>query len=230
MLSKLMKEIFLASRKTGWILEPDAKLLFREAGLPVPRFGWAKQASELQKIATEIGFPLAAKVVSPSVIHKSDVQGVAVGINSIEELSAFYEQVSSLPDFAGIHIEEMAEGLELIVGAKTDYQFGPIVLLGIGGTGVEIYQDVAIRMAPLTGKDIDSMVRELKGTKLLTGYRGNKAINMEALSEVLLLFSELLMEIGPYIESIDLNPLLCSNDGCLIADARIMLDASLLTS
>ncbi len=223
MLSREMIDIFERSRTIGWVLEPEAKEFFRKAGLPVPRFGWAKDVTEAEKIAAEIGFPLAAKVVSPAVVHKSEVQGVAIGIAGIDELHAFYERVALLPEFAGIHIEEMVEGIELIVGAKIDHQFGPIVLVGIGGTSVEIYQDVAIRMAPLTQRDIDSMLGELKGGRLLTGYRGKEAVNFDDLSRVLLAFSEVLMEIAPYIESIDLNPLLCSKDGCTIADARIML-------
>ena len=223
MLSKEIEKVFLASRKAGWVLEPEAKEIFSKAGLPVPKFAWAKDKSQLESIASDIGFPLAAKVVSPSVLHKSDVQGVAVGLQSVEELTAFFNRVSELPDFQGIHVEEMGMGTELIVGAKVDYQFGPIVLVGIGGTGVEVYQDVAIRMAPLSQKDINSMLDELKGGKILTGYRGKEPINIKALSEVLHRFSELLLEMETFIESIDLNPLLCSPEGCMVADARIML-------
>ena len=224
MLSKTMEEIFSKSRPAGWVLEPDAKSLFREAGFPVPRFGWVKNIDQLNEIVSQIGFPLAAKVVSPAIVHKSEVQGVALGLNSIEEITAFYNRFNTLPAFAGILVEEMAEGVELIVGAKKDHQFGPVILVGIGGTGVEVYQDVAIRMAPLSEKDIHSMLQELKGGRLLTGYRGKEAVNMKALSDVLLLFSNYLMEIAPVIESIDLNPLLCSARGCVIADARIILD------
>lgn len=225
MLSKTLEKIFSESREVGWVLEPDAKTVFREAGFPVPRFGWVKTLDQLDEIVMQIGFPLVAKIVSPAILHKSEVQGVALGLTSIEEVTDFYDRVSILPDFAGILVEEMSEGVELIVGAKKDHQFGPVVLAGIGGTGVEVYQDVAVRMAPLSENDIDSMLQELKGARLLTGYRGKEAVNMKALTDVLLLFSNFLLEIASVIESIDLNPLLCSARGCVIADARIILDS-----
>jgi succinyl-CoA synthetase beta subunit len=210
-------------RKNGWLMEPEAKSLFASAGLPVPRFAWARDLQESLQCAAEIGYPLVAKVVSPAVVHKSEVGGVAVGIADDRQLQVFYEKVSGLAGFAGLLLEEMVAGIELIVGAKIDYQFGLIILLGIGGTSVEIYRDVAIRMAPLTSEDVYSMLHELKGGQLLSGYRGKEAISKEKLVRVLVDFAELLHDMVPYIESIDLNPLLCSGENCVIADARIML-------
>jgi len=111
----------------------------------------------------------------------------------------------------------------LIVGAKIDNHFGPVILMGIGGTGVEIYQDVAIRMAPLAQADIQSMIVSLKGRKLLEGYRGGEAVNQAALTQTLLDFSKLVVDMQADIESIDLNPVLCSSDTCVVVDARIIL-------
>lgn len=223
MVKKEIQDIFDSSQKAGWVLEPEAKKLLQLAGIPVPRYGWARNKQEAETIAAELGFPVAAKVVSPAVVHKTEVHGVALGINTKKELLDFYQKMSSLPEFSGILIEEMITGEELIVGATIDYQFGPVILLGIGGTAVEIYKDVALRMAPLSQEDIHSMLQELKGGKLLSGYRGKEPINFSALTEALLSFSTLLMKIAPSIESIDLNPLLCNAQGCLVADARIML-------
>ncbi|MFH1215157.1 MAG: acetate--CoA ligase family protein [Pseudomonadota bacterium] len=225
MLNKEIIAILNRSLEHGWVMEPEAKRLFQLAGLPVPRFVWARDFPGAMEGAAEIGYPLAAKIVSPTVIHKSEVQGVAVGIGDDEALRAFYDRMSGLPDFAGILIEEMATGHELIVGAKADYQFGLVILMGIGGTAVEVYGDVAIRMAPLTGEDALSMLDELKGGKLLAGYRGKPGINREKLMEFMVGFSGLLEEISSFVESVDLNPLLCSEQGCVIADARIMLGA-----
>lgn len=223
MLNTIMIDILERSRTIGWVLEPEAKMFFKQAGLPVPRFGWAKTLPEAKAIAADIGYPVVAKIVSPEVVHKSEVKGVAVGLSNNAEISAFFEKMSAQPKFSGILIEEMVAGEELIVGASIDHQFGPVVLVGIGGTAVEIYQDVAIRMAPLVEKDVESMLGHLKGRKLLSGFRGAEAIDLGKLTEVLLGFSALLMDLEPYIESIDLNPLLCSAKQCLIADARIML-------
>ncbi len=223
MLKKEIQNILDSSREVGWVLEPNAKSLLHMAGLPVPRYGWAENIEEAASMAAEIGYPIAAKVVSPAVVHKTEVQGVSLGIDSQEKLQEFYRKMSILPEFAGILVEEMVEGEELIVGATIDYQFGPTVLFGIGGTAVEVYKDVALRMAPLAPEDMSSMLQELKGGKLLAGYRGKEPIKFSALTEVLLSFSDLLMDIAPFIESIDLNPLLCSAQGCVVADARIIL-------
>ena len=120
-------------------------------------------------------------------------------------------------------VEEALNGFELIVGAKIDYQFGPVVLLGIGGTGVEIYRDTALRMLPLRPQDVASMVKGLKGHQLLEGYRGAEPVDMQRLSHMLIAFSGLVMQIEPYIESIDLNPVICTADRCIVADPRMVL-------
>ncbi len=220
---KNFEKILKASRDHGWIMEPDAKAILRENNVPVPNFQWARNLEEALQFAKENGYPVAAKVVSPKVIHKSDVGGVSVDIANGDELTSFFRHCSGLPEFAGIVVEEMVRGLELIVGAQIDHQFGPTILLGIGGTGVEIYQDVAIRMLPITSCDIQSMIKQLQGSRLLTGYRGEEPVSMEKLSAMLLAFADLVMKLENYIESIDLNPVFCSATGCVAADARIML-------
>ena len=223
MLDTGILSILNSSRDTGWVLEPDAKRLLQIAGLSVPRYAWARDMEEAGIITDEIGYPVVAKVVSPAVVHKTEVQGVAIGIENRDQLLTFYNKMSKLDNFQGILVEEMVAGEELIVGATMDYQFGPTILLGMGGTGVEIYKDVALRMAPISREDVDSMLQELEGRKLLEGFRGTKPINFSALTDTLLSFSTLLMEIAPYIDSIDLNPLLCNSRGCVVADARIIL-------
>ena len=223
MLTRDIQRILNASRDAGWVIEPEAKRLLHMAGLPVPIYGWARDLEQAEIIATEIGYPVAAKIVSPEIIHKTEVKGVSLNIENREELLHFYNAMSSLPRFQGILVEEMVQGEELIVGATMDYQFGPTILVGMGGTGVEIYRDVALRMAPITQEDVGSMLQELQGRKLLEGFRGKEPINISALTETLVSFSTLLMEIAPSVDSIDINPLLCNAQGCVVADARIML-------
>ncbi len=227
MLDREIVEILNRSLVHGWVMEPEAKRLFSLAGLPVPRFSWARDLDQALADAAVIGYPVAAKVVSPAIIHKSEVGGVAAGIRDAAELAAFYRRVATVADFAGILVEEMANGHELIVGAAIDHQFGPVVLLGIGGTAVEVYGDVAIRMAPLAADDVLSMLSELKGGRLLTGYRGGTPVDRDKLVACVLAFSSLMGEIAPYIESVDVNPLFCSAKGCVVADARIMLNRRL---
>jgi len=218
-----IKDILSASRDLGWVLEPEAKRLCSLAGLTVPRFTWTTGVDEAVRFAGKIGYPVAAKVVSPQVLHKSDVGGVVVDIDSDEKLREAFHRLSQITGFAGMLVEEMVSGIELIAGAKIDYQFGPVILLGIGGTGVEIYRDTSLRMAPLTQVDVESMVKGLKAHQLLEGYRGSEPVNLTELTRMLMAFSDLVMGIEGVIESIDLNPVMCSSRRCVIADARIML-------
>jgi succinyl-CoA synthetase beta subunit len=223
MLKREVRDILSSSKATGWVLEPDAKRLFSFLGLDVPRFVWAKKMEEAIQFAQEIGYPVAGKVVSPKVVHKSEKNGVEIGIDNDEKLKEVFRRFGQMEGFAGMLVEEMISGIELIVGAKVDDQFGPVVLLGMGGTGVEIYKDVTLRMAPLALKDIESMIRCLKAHSLLEGYRGSKPINLEELYRLLKTFSDFVMDLESLIESIDLNPVICSPSRCVVADARIML-------
>jgi len=223
MLNREVMDIISGSRKTGWVLEPQAKHLFSLLGMETPRFIWAKRQEDAIRFAQEIGYPVVAKIVSPKVLHKSDKDGVVLGIDSNEKLNETFSRFSRIEEFSGMVVEEMISGIELIIGAKMDYQFGPVILLGMGGTGVEIYRDVSLRMAPLSPKDVESMIRCLKAHQLLEGYRGGKPIDLKGLERLLLVFSDLVMDLEEFIESIDLNPVICSPAKCVIADARIML-------
>jgi acyl-CoA synthetase (NDP forming) len=227
MLTKDMRKIVDDARRVGWILEPDAKKLLSLAGLILPDFVLAATADEAIAAAGRIGYPVVAKVVSAEIIHKSEVGGVVVGIDDDPLLRQVFEKLSKLEGFAGLLVEEMLSGSELIVGAKNDFQFGPVILLGIGGTGVEIYQDTVIRMAPITETDVQQMLAGLKGTRLLTGYRGADPINITSLTKLMVDFSTLVMDLQNEIESIDLNPVICTSQRCVVADARIMLSENL---
>ena len=218
-----MLQIVEAARADGWVLEPDAKRLFRLAGFDVPRLTVARTPEEADRFAREIGYPVVAKVVSPRILHKSDVGGVVVGIADAGRLEEVFRRFRGIEGFVGMIVEETVSGIELILGAKIDSQFGPMVLLGMGGTGVEIYQDVALRMAPLSGKDVHAMIAGLKARRLLEGYRGAEKVDREKLTETVLAFSAVVMELQGRIASIDINPLLCSSRRCVVADARIIL-------
>jgi len=223
MLKAEIKSVLEAARIRGWVSEPDAKRLLSKAGLAVPRFVTVTDYGQIEPAAADLGFPLAAKVVSTSIVHKSDVGGVCIGIESTRELTSVFETFSRLDGFEAMLIEQMVSGLELIIGAKIDDQFGPVILLGMGGTGVEIYQDVSLRMAPLGPEDVDGMIKGLKAGRLLSGYRAYQAVNRYELTRTLVCFSKFLMAAEDMIESIDLNPVMCSEQKCVVADARIML-------
>ena len=223
MLTEDMRNIVDNAREAGWVLEPDAKRLLSLAGLMVPDFGLAATAAEAVAAAEKIGYPVVAKVVSAQIIHKSEVGGVVVGVPDAAHLTNIFEKLSALEGFAGLLVEAMLPGIELIVGANVDFQFGPVILLGIGGTGVEIYQDTAIRMAPIAESDVQAMLANLKGGKLLNGYRGAEPISVPALIRLMLAFSDLVLDLENEIESIDLNPVKCTGQQCVVADARVIL-------
>ncbi len=223
MLKREIKTVLNSSRERGWVLEPDAKRLLAAKGISVPRFTTVRDPDRIRSAVQTLGFPLAAKVVSPRILHKSDYGGVKTGIDSHEELADVFDRFRQMEGFEEMLIEEMVAGVELIIGAKIDEQFGPVVMLGIGGTGVEIYKDMSLRMAPLVPEDVDSMIKSLKAGRLLSGYRGSEAVNLPALTRTLMSFSEFVIETVPYISSIDLNPVMCSPEKCVVADARIML-------
>ena len=223
MLKKELKAIVKASKRWGWVLEPEAKRLLSISGIDVPKFLWAESSDEAVQFAEKIGYPVVGKLVSPKALHKSEVGGVVVGIDSVKNLEETFHRFSSFEDFAGMLIEEMVSGTELIAGAKVDYQFGPVILLGMGGTAVEIYKDTTLRMAPLKEVDVESMLKGLQAHELLKGYRGSQPVNLKELVRTLMAFSSLVMDLEGYFESIDLNPVMCSSKRCVVADARIML-------
>jgi acyl-CoA synthetase (NDP forming) len=223
MVSQEMNRILDDPGKHGWVMEPEAKRLFSLAGMDTPRFCWARKVEDAIAFAEKIGYPVVGKIVSPRVVHKTEVQGVVVGLDSPRKIEEAFLRFSRIEGFAGMLVEETLSGLELIVGARVDFQFGPVVLLGIGGTGVEIYKDAALRMAPLEERDVKSMVQGLKARRLLEGYRGREPVPMGKLTRLLLTFSTLVMDISSRLESIDLNPVFASASRVVVGDARIML-------
>jgi acyl-CoA synthetase (NDP forming) len=224
--SEEIKKILSAAEPIGWVLEPEAKRLLSLVGLGVPRFLWTREMDEAVAFAQQVGYPVVAKVVSPNALHKSDVNGVVVGIDEASTLREVFRRFEKIEGFAGMLVESQVSGTELIVGAKIDYQFGPVILLGMGGTGVEIYEDTSLRMAPLGENDAAQMVKELKAHPLLEGYRGARPVDLSALSRLLVTLSDVVLEIEPFIESLDLNPVICCEDRCVVADARILLSTA----
>jgi acetate---CoA ligase (ADP-forming) subunit beta len=211
------------ARKDGWAMEPVAREILQAYDLPVTRFAWAHSLEEALQAASALGYPLILKIVSPEVVHKSDVGGVIVGIRDEGGLKQAYQKLEKLPGFQGVLLDQTATGIELIVGAKQDPQFGTVVLVGIGGTPVEIYKDVSIRLAPLSESEAADAIASIRGKALLEGFRGSRPINRDALVNLLTRFSEAAYDLRELIESIDLNPVFCGSEIAVIADARFML-------
>ncbi len=212
------------------LLEHEAKELIASYGIPVTRVRLAKSEEEAVEAAREIGFPVVLKIVSPDVIHKSDVGGVKVNLKTEEEVREAYRSIiegvkSRVPNarIVGVLVQEFApEGLELIIGLIRDPQFGPTVMFGLGGIFVEVYRDVSFRVAPLTEHDAESMMREIKAYKLLTGFRGMEPVDLEALKDALIKVGQIGLD-NEEIAEMDLNPVIAYPKGIKVVDARVIL-------
>jgi acetyltransferase len=210
--------------------EVEAKDLLRSAGIPIVATTLVTSEAAAVEAARAYGYPVAAKVVSPQVVHKSDQGGVRLGLGSDEALVRAFRDLRAIVDgitggvFEGVAVQPMAgPGLELVIGAHRDPQFGPVVLVGLGGIFVEVLHDVALRVAPLSPFDAESMLDELRGRALLEGARGSSSVNRPALVATLCILAELMLQ-QPTIASVDLNPVFGYPDGILAVDARVQLE------
>ena len=222
-MNKRCLEILESSKKYGWVLEPESKEIMRLCGLATTRFAWLRSPADVEQARGDISFPAIVKVVSPEIMHKSESGGIVTSIMSDDEVAKAFSDLSGLKGFAGIIVEEMASGAEVIIGGKKDPQFGKVVMIGIGGTSVEIYRDVAMRLAPVSHRESMAAIESLRGIELLRGHRGRPRVDLEALAVFFSLFSRSFVGLGDGVESIDLNPVICNGDRMIIADARIIL-------
>ncbi|MCR6690873.1 MAG: acetate--CoA ligase family protein [archaeon YNP-LCB-003-016] len=227
--AKIIENALKEGRK--YLMEHEAKSICQQYGMSVTRFKVAKDLNEALKYAEEIGYPVVFKIVSPDIIHKSDVGGVIVNIKNEEEAKNAYKKImenvaKNKPNakIIGILVQEMAPaGLEVIVGAIKDPQFGHTIMFGLGGIFVEILKDVTFRIAPLTMEDAMEMIREIKGYPLLKGYRGQPPADENAIIDTIMKTSKLLTDF-PQISQLDLNPIFVYEKGAKIVDARIILE------
>ena len=224
---KLFDDIYLTKEKV--ITEELAKQVLTEYGVRVPKYALVTDAEEAEIEAGKVGFPLVAKIVSPEILHKTDVKGVKVGLQNQEDVkNAFndmYGRLSKQYNVKGVLLEKMAAagGVELIVGLQNDPQFGPVIMAGIGGIYTEVFKDVSFRVLPITKEDAISMIDDLKGNKILKGFRGMPSVNMNMLAEALVNIGRFGTEMAPYYESIDFNPIIFYENEYVVVDAKILL-------
>ena len=224
--------LFEEARTSGrtHLLEPEAKALCSEYGIRVTKFSVARTPEEALRFADEIGYPVVLKVVSPQVIHKSDVGGVVTQLEDPREVKDAYQRIltnveKNKPDaeIMGVLVEEMAPpSIEVIVGATRNPQFGPVLMFGLGGILVEIIRDVSFRVAPINSSDALEMITELKAYSVLKGYRNQPPADINAMVEILLKVSKLVVE-RPEIREVDLNPIFVYEKGAKVVDARVSL-------
>jgi len=214
------------------LTEDEAKKILKYYNFPVVRTAAANNVDEAVAFAQEMGFPVVLKILSPQIIHKSDAGGVILNVNSPREVRDAFELLiqratayNPNAQIIGVTVQPMIEkkGQELIIGGKTDPVFGPVILFGMGGVGVELFKDYSIGLPPLNTTLIRRMMEETKVYRLLKGYRGAPAVDLKRLDETILLFSQLLVDF-PQIKEIDINPLLISEKEACILDARVVVD------
>ncbi|MGC8896165.1 MAG: acetate--CoA ligase alpha subunit [Candidatus Bathyarchaeia archaeon] len=212
--------------------EAEAKKLLEYYNFPVVKTAVAKTPDEAATIAMQIGYPVVLKILSPQIVHKTEAGGVILDINSEAELRKAFECIierakkyNPNAEILGVTVQPMVKkrGYEIIIGAKTDPLFGPVILFGMGGIGVELFKDFSIGLPPLNQTLVRRLMEETKVYQLLKGYRNVPPANLKLLEELIVRFSQLLIDF-PQLKEVDINPLLIDENDAAIIDARIVID------
>ncbi len=229
----LGQEIIDRARSEGRsaLTEIEAKELLKQAGISVIDTRLATSKEEAIAISRELGFPVALKIASPDVLHKSDAGGVKLGLRTSRQVGKACDGIlqaikQKYPQakIQGVSVQKMARpGVEVIIGMSKDAQFGPVLMFGLGGILVEILKDVSFRIVPLTRRDAREMIREIKGYPLLEGYRGQEPVDVANLEELVLKVSGF-VEQHPEVKELDINPIFAYRDGAVAVDARVILE------
>ena len=213
--------------------ESETRPILQSYGIPLIAGGFAPDEKQAMKIADETGYPVALKVVSDEILHKSEFKGITLNIQNADELvREWHEMTADISQLKvgarinGFMIEKMApKGQEVILGMKRDLNFGPLLMFGFGGIFVELFKDVSFRIAPLARNDAIEMINETKAGTLLTGFRGQEKADIEAIVDCLLRVSQLVLDF-PRIQEVEINPLLVlrENEGAYGLDCRMIVD------
>ncbi|HBG46994.1 MAG TPA: acetyl-CoA synthetase [Deltaproteobacteria bacterium] len=227
-IEKIITEALSLGRKA--LVEPEAKTIISLASIAVPRHKVVKDVSEALEAARELGFPVVLKIISPDILHKSDVGGVTLDIKNASELQQGWSRMllgladeAPVSSIEGFLVEEMVgKGAEVIVGGIRDEQFGPAVMFGLGGVAVELLKDVSFRLAPVTREEAFSMIGEVKSFPLLAGYRGGSYKDLDAIADVIIKVGRIMGEVNG-IKELEINPLVVYERGAVAVDARAVL-------
>ena len=207
--------------ENGYVQPDVVRELLSSAGIPLVPEMVSTSKEELTAFAERVGFPVVAKVVGP--IHKSDVGGVALNIRTPEHLALEFDRMMQIKDATGVMVQKMLKGTELFIGAKYEERFGHVVLCGLGGIFVEVLKDVSSGLAPLSYDEAYSMIRSLRGYKIIKGTRGQQGINEQKFAEIIVRLSTIL-RLATEIKEMDINPLLADEHDVVAVDARILIE------
>ncbi len=227
------KEILQRARteKRSVLTEIEAKQILQEAGIECTNTKLAANKDEAVLLSEKIGYPVVLKISSVDITHKSDAGGVKINLKNKEAVESAFDEImnactSQFPeaDIEGISVQGMAEpGTEVIIGMTNDPSFGPVLMFGLGGVFVEVLKDVSFRIVPIERVDASEMISEIKGRKLLEGYRGHDPADIPFLEDMLLKLSNF-VDNTPGIQEIDMNPVFAYKSGAMVVDARIILE------
>jgi acetate---CoA ligase (ADP-forming) len=216
------------------LTEREAKRVMALYGVPVVPDVLAQSVAAACEAAAKIGFPVALKGESPDILHKTEAGLVKLNLatradveKAFAEIVRAADAIEPKPDFRGVVVQPMIpKGVEIMVGARRDPQFGPLVVVGLGGVLVEVLRDIALSLAPVDVSEAEAMLRKLKGAALLNGFRGAPAVDIPRLAEIVSRFSELAADAGEAIAEMEINPLICSGDQIIAADSLIVKSGS----
>ena len=230
-----IKEIINIAKSEGRVnlLEGEARKVLELAGIQMAEGEVVNSIEDCVDAAEKIGYPVVLKIVSEDIVHKMDVGGIAVDLQDAKEVEEGYESIMShvkkrKPEakIRGISVAEMIEGgEEVVIGGMTDPSFGPVVMFGLGGIYVEIFEDVEFRVAPISTDEAHRMMRDIDSYRLLTGARGQERRDLDALAEMISRVGALLYNVKE-INDIDLNPVASLDDGAKALDVAISLNSS----
>lgn len=205
-----------------------AKKILEKYRLPFVKSFLLKSEKQIDNFVNKVGFPAVLKISSADIIHKSDIGGVKVGLQNKEEIASAYSEIiknakKQKAKIEGIVLQKTETGQEIIIGMKRDPQFDVVLMFGIGGVFVEILKDVSFRVAPINKQEAIDMIKEIKASKILEGARGKKAVNLEAIADILVKTGKLALE-NKKITQIDFNPIITNEKTAKIVDARIITE------
>ncbi|MEM0057870.1 MAG: bifunctional acetate--CoA ligase family protein/GNAT family N-acetyltransferase [Candidatus Bathyarchaeia archaeon] len=218
------------------LTEFEAKKILEFYNIPVVKTYVARDEDEAVAIASRIGYPVVLKILSPQIIHKTDAGGVALDLKSEDEVREAFRTIiknakryNPNAEILGVTVQPMIKkrGVEVILGSKKDIVFGPVIMFGMGGVGVELFKDYSVGLPPLNQTLARRMMEETKVYQLLKGFRGMPPANIKRLEEVMVLFSHLLIDF-PQIKEVDINPLIVDEKDVIAIDARIIIDKELV--
>jgi acyl-CoA synthetase (NDP forming) len=215
-------KVLKPSDSSGMMDAASSFSLLREYSINVAEYAVVKTAEEALRKAQEIGYPAAVKIVSPSVLHKTDQGGVVLNIRNAGVLE---KTINKMNADAYLLQEMIPGGIEVIIGGRRDREFGPVILFGLGSIFVEVYKDTALRVAPIEETMAEELIGEIKGSALLKGFRGLKPADFQVLVKTLVNISNLLMD-HPEITNLDINPLIVleKGKGCVAVDIKMQVD------